>query len=173
MFCTSMADQALTSRPDSADGVRQIAVAPEVLALSTLSRVDYADAFVVDVCAAQERTAEQWARAVLEDAPASVRRTLRSGWDAIGLKLGAAGVEGFVLGWEIRRSTPDHVLLSAGSRIGMPGELLVKRQPDTLLFSTFVQHDHRLARTVWAGVEPAHVPIVRRVLEQAALRSFQ
>jgi hypothetical protein len=167
-----MADQALTSRPESAGGVCQIAVAPEVRALSTLARIDYADAFVVDVCAARERTAEQWARAVLEGAPATVRRTLTSGWDAIGLKLGAAGVEGFVLGWEIRRSTPDHVLLGAGSRIGMPGELLFKRQPHALLFSTFVQHDHGLARTVWAGVEPVHVPMVRRVLEGAAHRSL-
>lgn len=123
---------------------------------------------MVDVCAAQERPAEQWARAVLEDAPASVRRTLTSGWDAIGLKRGAAGGVGFVLGWEIRRSTPDHVLLGAGSRIGMPGELLFKRAPESLLFSTFVQHDNCLARTTWAGVEPLHVTIVRRVLAQAA-----
>jgi hypothetical protein len=168
MFCTVVAEQALTSRPESASGVRQIAVAPEVLALSTLSRVDYADAFMVDVDAVRERTAEQWARAVLEGAPAPVRRTLTSGWDALGLKLGGEGVEGFVLGWQIRRSTPDEVILGADSRIGMPAELLVKREPQALLFSTFVQHDNRMARTVWAGVEPVHVPIVRRVLARVA-----
>jgi hypothetical protein len=168
MFCTTVADQAPTSRPESANGVRQIAVAPEVLALGTLSRVDYADAFVVDVGDVGQRTAEQWARAVLEGAPASVRRTLTAGWGAIGLKLGGVGVEGFVLGWQIRRSTPDEVILGAASRIGMPAELLIKRERETLLFSTFVQHDNRMARTVWAGVERVHVPIVRRVLARVA-----
>jgi hypothetical protein len=168
MFCTAVADQALISRPENADRVRQIAVAPEVLALSTLSRVDYADAFVVDVGAVSERTAEQWARAVLEAAPEPVRRNLTSGWDAIGLNLGRSGVAGFVLGWEIRRSTPDHVLLSAASRIGMPAELLFKRESQTLLFSNFVRHENQRARRVWARVEPVHVPIVRRVLARVA-----
>ena len=50
----------------------------------------------------------------------------------------------------------------------MPGELLFKRERDALLFATFVQHDNPVARAVWAGVEPVHVPIVRRVLEHAA-----
>jgi hypothetical protein len=168
-----MAEQALTSRPDAGSAVRQIAVAPDVLALSTLARVDYADAFLVEVGGAREHTAEHCARDVLEGASTSVRQNLKSGWDAIGLKLGGAGAEGCVLGWEIRRSTPDHVLLGAESRIGMPGELLFKRQEETLLFATFVQYDHHLARTVWARVEPVHVRTVRRVLEQAAHRSLR
>jgi hypothetical protein len=61
---------------DTPGGVQQVAVPSAARVLSTLSRIDYADAFLVDVGATQERTAEQWARAVLEGAPASVRRTL-------------------------------------------------------------------------------------------------
>jgi hypothetical protein len=75
-----------------------------------------------------------------------------------------------VLGWEVRRSTPEFALLGAGSRIGMPAELLFKRQPDTLLFATFVRQETPIARAVWARVEPVHRPIVRRILEQAARR---
>jgi hypothetical protein len=54
----------------------------------------------------------------------------------------------------------------------MPGELLLERRRGALLFCTFVEHDNALARTVWAGVEPVHVPVVRRVLEQAAGRCY-
>jgi hypothetical protein len=147
--------------------VRQVAVRPEVRALSTLAHVDYADTFLLDVGAAPERTAEQWARAVLEAAPAGVRHMLQSGWSAIGLKLGAAPSDRSVLGWEIRRTTPDILLLGAESHIGMPGELLFKRQRRALLFATFVQQSNPAARALWAGVEPAHVPIVRRILAHA------
>jgi hypothetical protein len=52
----------------------------------------------------------------------------------------------------------------------MPAELLLKRQQDTLLFSTFVQHENPIARAVWAGVEPGHRPVVRHVLEQGSRR---
>lgn len=66
--------------------VRQVAVPPAARALSTLSRIDYEDAFLVDTGSDRERTAEQWARAILEDAPIIVRRALLSGWSALGLR---------------------------------------------------------------------------------------
>jgi hypothetical protein len=148
--------------------VRQVAVPPAARALSTLSRIDYEDAFLVDTGTARERTAEQWARAILEDAPITVGSTLLSGWSALGLKLDRARSDRSVLGWEVRDGAPDFVLLGAHSRIGMPAELLVERERHALLFATFVQHDNEIARAVWAGVEPVHVPTVRRVLEQAS-----
>lgn len=112
-------------------------------------------------------------RAVLDAAPISVRRTLQSGWSAIGLKLGVAPPDRSVLGWEILRCKPEFVLLGAESRIGMAGQLLFERQQHSLLFATFVQQDNQIARAVWARVEPVHVPIVRRVLEQASRRFAQ
>jgi len=150
--------------------VRQVAVPPAARARSALAHVDYADAFVVDLSAAQSRTAEEWARAIVEGAPPGVQRQLRSGWAALGLKLGPSRSDRFVLGWEVRRSTPELVLLGAGSRIGMPAELHFERRQRSLLFATFVQHDNPIARAVWAATEPVHVPIVRRLLEQAGKR---
>ena len=145
--------------------VRQVAVPSAVRARSTLRHADYEDAFVVEIGAAQERTAEQWARSILEDAPATMRRNLRRGWLALGLKLGSATrSDRFVLGWELRRSTPDFVLLGAGSRIGMPAELLLERRRRTLLLATFVQPGNPIARALWAGVEPTHRRIVPAVL---------
>jgi hypothetical protein len=121
-----------------------------------LSRVDYADAFVVENGRAQDRTAEQWARAIFEDAPMRMGLPVRWAWLAQGLKLGSARSDRLVFGWELRRSTPDFALLGADSRIGMPAEILFMRQQDSLLVAVFVQHDNHIARAVWAGVRPVH-----------------
>jgi Protein of unknown function (DUF2867) len=151
---------------EAADTVRQVAVPEGARALCTLSRIDYEDAFLVETGAARERTAEQWARAILEEAPPPLRATLRRGWLALGLELGPSRSERHVLGWEVRRSTRNFVLLGARSRIGMPAELLFKLEPSTLLVSTFVQQDNPLARGLWAGIEPLHQQIVPRVIRR-------
>ncbi|OBF33583.1 hypothetical protein A5724_18610 [Mycobacterium sp. ACS1612] len=147
--------------------VRQIDVPATVLALSTLPRIDYSDAFVFDHRG--DETPEDLMRGILEGAPPAVRAQLFSGWSAIGLKV-TGGSEGSVLGWEVRRSTPEHVLLGADSRIGMPGELLLKKDDGALTFSTLVAQRNLLARAVWAVTEPLHVRVVRDLLAQAAQR---
>jgi hypothetical protein len=144
--------------------VRQVAVPAAVRALSTLERVDYADTFRVELADVRSRTAEDWARAVLEDAPLAVRGQLLSGWSSLGLKVG----RGSVLGWHVRSSTPDVLLLGAGSWIGMPGELLFKRERSGLLFATFVRHGNPAARALWGRVERVHVATVRRLLAAVA-----
>ena len=152
-----------------AERVRQIAVPQRAGVLSTLARIDYQDAFLVDIDPVAGQTAEQWARAIFEDAPFGVRSALLSGWSALGLKLDTRPRPS-VLGWPVRNCAPDFVLLGADSRIGMPGELLVKCEPEALLFATFVQHDNVVARGIWLAVESIHVRTVRDVLEQASRR---
>jgi hypothetical protein len=152
------------------ENVCQIDVPPDARALSTLAHIDYEDAFLVETGPAPDRTPEQWARAVLEDAPLAVRKSLLSGWAALGLKVGGGRSGRSVLGWAVRQSTPDFVLLGRDSRVGMPGELLFKREDDALLFSTFVQKGNPVARALWAGVESTHVRIVRQILEDARRR---
>jgi hypothetical protein len=56
--------------------VRQVTLPSAARTLSTLSHVDYEDAFLVETGPAQDRTGEQWARAILEGAPTSTRNTL-------------------------------------------------------------------------------------------------
>ena len=146
---------------------RQVAVPVVARARCTLRRVDYEDAFAVELGSAHVRTAEQWARAFLEDAPPAMRNGLRRGWLALGLKLDATPSERSVLGWEVRRSTPDYVLLGADSRIGMPAELLVTRQKRAVRIATFLEHQSSAARAMWATFERAHRRIVPRVLVQA------
>jgi len=153
----------------SADRVCQLEVPPDVLALSTLTRIGYADTFLVDI-GRSDRTAEECAREILEGAPPVVRAQLYSGWSMLGLKIGVAASDRSVLGWQVRRRAPDHVLLGAHSRLGMPGELLFKRDGTRLLFATFVQHGNVAARGIWATVEPAHVRMVRRLLDHGGRR---
>jgi hypothetical protein len=155
---------------ESGERVRQIAVPPTARALSTLSHIDYADAFLVEAVPARQWSAEQCGRAVLDGAPLAVRTNLLLGWSAIGLKPAIGGSSRSILGWEIRVSAPQFVLLGRDSLIGMPGELLFKREQDALLFCTFVQHANYVARSFWAAVEPGHVRVVRRILEDASRR---
>jgi hypothetical protein len=114
--------------------VRQVAVPSTARALTTLSSVEYADAFVLDTTAAHERTPEQWARVILEGAPSVPQRLVLGLLSAIGLQLAPIPSEGSIVGWKIQRSTPEFVLLAASSpRIGLSGELLFQPQQQTLL----------------------------------------
>src|SRR5215217_9500746 len=78
---------------------------------------------LVETGPAQDRTGEEWVRAVLEDAPMSTRNALSMGWFALGLRLGSTRSDRSVLGWEVRvryaRTSP-----SLRQRpLGLSGEL--------------------------------------------------
>ncbi|MBB5161030.1 DUF2867 domain-containing protein [Mycobacterium sp. AZCC_0083] len=145
---------------------RQIPVPDDVRELGTLPRIDYADAFLVDISAHPDWTAERWAKAILEEAPAATRAQLLSGWLALGLKSAEPGPS--ILDWAVRSSAPDAVLLGRDSRIGMPAELLFTLRPEGLLFGTLVQHRTPATRAVWAAVLRTHVRTVLGLLERAA-----
>lgn len=166
-----MSDTTHTRVPNRA---REIQVPAEARALSTLSRIDYENAVHVDLDAvddsAQNRTGEQWARAVHEDAPADTRHALTQQWTRFGLQLGPAHSDRHVLGWPVRQSTPDHVLLGTTSDNGLQAELLIQRRPRALLFASFIQHDTDDARTLWAEVKHMHTPVMCQLIDQAVAR---
>jgi hypothetical protein len=159
----------------TAGRVRPVALPPAARALSMLSRIDYHDAFSVGPVSGpypgpgpgQERTGEQWARAVLEDAPEAMRRKLLTGWHRLGLDLGSPESPDRVLGWEIRRRAPDFILLGASSPLGLRGELFFQARPDGLLAATFIEQRDVAARALWALIVPRHQQIVRSLLTQA------
>jgi hypothetical protein len=149
--------------------VRQVEPPPSARALTTLPRVDYCDAFRFDAGSSRDMSAEESIREIVEGARPAVRAQLRSGWLSIGLKVGIAS-EHSVLGWQVLRSVPGHVLLGAESRIGMPAQLLLKKEDGALLFGTFVAQHNLAARAVWAVVEPVHVRVVCDILNEASRR---
>jgi hypothetical protein len=84
--------------PSGSAGVREIDVPDAARSRSTLGRLDYADCFLVAAGRASPGIAEQWSRAVLEDAPPGTRRALHLGWGSLGLQLGPEQSERYVLG---------------------------------------------------------------------------
>jgi len=148
--------------------VSEVSLPLDARALSTLSRIDYEDAFIVD--AGVELTAAQWVRAVVHDAPLGLRARLISGWIALGLKLGGPWSARRVLGWKVQQSGRGFVLLAANSWFGFRGELLFRSEPRGLLFATFVQQNNPAARGVWAMITPRHRRVVRSLLAHAARR---
>src|SRR3712207_8868206 len=103
---------------------------------------------------------------MLEGAPAATRARLRRGWSALGVRLGPATDDRRILGWAVRRSSPEFAVLAASSLIGMEAEVVCKREPRGLLVATFMQLKNPVARTVWAVVSPRH----RRVLDRKSTR---
>jgi hypothetical protein len=151
--------------------VREVAVPPDALALTTLSRVDYTDAFRLEAGRTHDWTGEEWARAMLQGAPAATRTRLRRGWFALGVRLGSADDERRILGWAIRRSSPEFAVLAASSVIGMEAEVVCKREPRGVLVATFMRLDNPVARMVWAVVSPRHRKVLRHLIEDLSARS--
>ena len=146
--------------------VTQIDPPPEVRILSTLSSVDYADAFLVQGDGLPDWSARRWAGAVLEEPSAEMRAKLSSGWAALGLK--SVTTADSVSGWAVRRADTDSLVIGRRSRIGMPGELLFATRPDGLVFATFIRHRSAVTRSLWAAVRAGHVHTVQALLERAA-----
>ncbi len=157
----------MTKTQASDHRVQQIRPVGALPSVSSLGRIDYTDAFEVAVEHPLDRSAEDWMRTILEGTPVRMRIRLLSAWSAIGLKLRPPGSKRTILGWHIRAAEADYVLLGAHSRIGMPGELLLRRRDSGLLFATFVRQDNALARKLWAAIEDSHVQTVRSLLEGA------
>jgi hypothetical protein len=150
--------------------VRQVDVPSDIRDLSTLPRIDYADAFLIDTSAHADWTPQRWATVVLEEAPLETRSQLLAGWSALGLK--SAETDRSLLGWEVRRSSADSLLLGRDSRIGMPGELLFARRADGFVFATFVHHRTAATRALWAAVRRTHVRTVTSLLARAVRGSY-
>ena len=161
---TETADREATA----SDLVRQAKVPAAARALARLSAVDYEDGFLLATRLDAERSGEEWARCTLEGAPGNLQRSLRWGWAALGLKLDRGDCERSVLGWDLLHSDGHFALLGAGSRIGMPAELLFKPEGDTLFFATFVQQRNLLAKALWAAIAPRHRRVVPYLLARAA-----
>jgi len=153
----------------AADAVNRISLPQDARTLGTLARIDYEDAFAVT--ADVEHTADQWVRAVIDDAPVRVRRRLWLGWVALGLRLGPPWSSDRVLGWQVKHAEPSYVLLGADSWLGLRGQLLFRTQPDGLLFATLLQLTNPAARALWAAITPHHQRVVRSLLTHAATRA--
>ena len=148
-------------------GVREVELPATFRELSSLSRIDYADAFFVPLENPKARAAEEWVRHIVDQTSVLWRTTLPLGWFSLGLRLASPRDPRRVMGWQVTHASSDFVVLAGSSRIGMPAELVLARTQTGLLFATLVQHENLLARSIWAGMEEIHRQVVRRVLQAA------
>lgn len=132
---------------------------------------DYTDSFEAPIATANDRTPEQWARAVFEHAPRPVRRLLVSGFRyGLGLRLGPRPSPEHVLGWEIVNRKPDSITIESRSWL-LTSRLVFRTEESRVTLSTLVHYDKRIAAVIWPPVSILHRQIAPRLLRHAAARA--
>jgi hypothetical protein len=133
---------------------------------------DYADAFEVRVDEPDDRSAEEWVRAGLEQAPPALRRVIFVAHRRIlRLRLGPRWAPDHMLGWTVVTSTPEAVQLTASGPL-IRG-ILVGRvaDPRRFVLTTCVDYQRPAARWVWRLVQPVHRGVARYLMAYSARRS--
>jgi len=136
-----------------------------VRALTTLGQIDYVDLFTVTTPEAQDRTAEEWARTILEQTPLS-RRNARVLWRLMGLRLGRPGSPDHVHGWRIDGRGDNWLRLETSSWY-VTGQALCIVEDGQVSLSLSLRYDRAIAARVWAPVEGPHQRGVPVMLRQA------
>jgi len=144
-----------------------IDVPERVRSLSTFAAPDYLDSFTVRTPAARDRSAEGWARAVLEEA-ALARHSARRLWQLIGLRLGPPPYSaGYVQGWAITDTSADWIRLETKSWYLSAQAVCIVDETE-ISISLSLQYDNgAVARFVWTSVECPHQQAVPIMLRQA------
>ena len=87
---------------------------PEAIrCLDTLESPDYVDLFTATTSGATDRSAEEWARAVLEDT--TIGRSAPVLWRRLGLRLGPTPSTDHVQGWKIADRGRDWIRIETSS----------------------------------------------------------
>jgi hypothetical protein len=134
-------------------------------------RYDYADAFEIRVREPDRRSAEQFARCALEQAPWPVRWTVRIVQrHLLRLRLGPRSSPDHIFGWKILTTQPDVIHLEAVSPLLGRGVLVGRRtDPTCVVITTYVFYTRSTpARVAWTIAGPLHRWIARYLLEHAA-----
>lgn len=129
---------------------------------------DFCGGFERPVGEHDSRSAEQWARAVFEQAPAPVRVFLLLGWRGVlGLRLGPRHDAGHVLGWRIEDARHDELRLGSESWL-IDAVNVVRLGDGRVTWTTRVHYRNRLAPLVWSLVLPFHKLTISLLLGRAA-----
>jgi hypothetical protein len=132
---------------------------------------DYTDFFEAPIAKANDRTPEQWARAVFEDAPRPVRWLLVNGFRyGLGLRLGPRASPEHILGWEIVDRKLDSITIESSSWF-LTSRLVFRTEDSRVTQSTLVRYDKLIAAVIWPPVSILHRQIVPRILRHAAARA--
>lgn len=148
-------------------GARRADVSESARSLGDLENLSYAYACAIDA-AVEGVTAEGWARATFEGAPAAARLVIVAGWRlALRLRLVPRGSPSSVLGWRILSRTPSAVVLATDSPL-LAARLVVQVDGALVVHTTLVRVRNRLGGVVWAAAIPIHQVTIPFLLNHAA-----
>jgi hypothetical protein len=136
-----------------------------VRALSTLAEPDYIDLFTVATPLATDKSAEEWARAVLEQTPLA-RQNARVLWQLMGLRLGPPQSPDHVQGWKIAARGDDWLRLETASWY-LTAQAVCLVEDGQVSISLSLRYDRSVAAPVWALVSGPHQRAVPVMLRQA------
>ena len=130
-------------------------------------RSDYADAS--ELSPTDERTAEQWARATLEQGPVALRYFVGVGWRLV-LRLGleSRSDDDHIAGWPILLRTPAKVVLGVESGALGYARLTFRTRPSIVSASSDLTFERRGARAIWSVAGLLHRRILPYLLAHAA-----
>lgn len=151
---------------DSAPTVLQQQDIPEAIrALSTIADPDYVDLFTLRTSSARDRSPEQWARAVFEDALGYVKGFLI--WRVIiGLRLKRRGSPDCVAGWEIADRGEDWLRMAAHSWM-LTAHLVFQTDDEQVSLATFIRYNHPVAARAWPRLSRKHRAAAPALLREA------
>ena len=139
-------------------------VPEEARALQTLFRIDYEDAFGIEVDAGDRRSVLEWAQALFDQRSPRLRAVLRLVPLILRLPAEPPGPGEHVAGLTLARRTPDALVLAGnGPAVALRLVILAPTPRRPLTFATFV----RFHRWPWRLVLPAHRRVARMLLAGA------
>ena len=137
-----------------------------VRSLTTLADPDYVDLFTITTPRATDKTAEEWARAILEQAPVS-RRNARILWRLMGLRLGPRNSPDHVQGWKIAARGDNWLRVETASWYASAQAVCLVEEGQVSISLSF-RYDRPFAKLVWFLVSDPHQRAVPVMLHQAA-----
>ncbi|MDQ2726797.1 MAG: hypothetical protein M3Y91_02795 [Actinomycetota bacterium] len=159
---------------DRRQAARRSEVVPAMRAIGRCAEDGaYEAAFSIERPGGSAPSAEQWARALFEEAPRVLRWFLIIGWTAITCRLRPRRARSRVLGWQIERASPDTVVLAVSAWVGLTSRLVISVGAGRVTVASFVSFAgpaKPVARTVWAATIPLHERIQPYLLTAAARR---
>ena len=118
----------------------------------------------------RRRGAQQWARAVFEDAPPLLRWVVLFGWRFfLGLRLQPLDATDQILGWKLEPGAAgtDAVTLAADSPL-LRAENIVAADDTVVLWVTVVHFENRAGRLLWTVASALHHLVIPYLLGRAA-----
>jgi hypothetical protein len=132
-------------------------VPESIRSLGGLANPDYQDLFTATTNEVAEKSAEDWARAVLDRAPYYIRLgVFHVGWRLfLGMRLGPRRSPNYIAGLKIAARGADWVRLEAASWM-MTVALVFKADEARLSWASFARYDRRVAALVFSPGSIVH-----------------